>query len=392
MQKLLMMVPFLALAVGGCNNTTGNTAVYCSELTTTKATPPPGWGGTVFTIVMENHGLSQIRGSDDAPFINRLIKQNALAAGYHDSYVHPSEPNYLWMVAGENFGVLNDNDPGPTNHIATSSHLVDQLEKAGLTWKSYQQSMGQPCGLASHGTYAAKHNPFIYFDDINGWDGTKVNVTQRCTDHIVDYSQFDADLAANNLPKYVFITPDLQNDMHDGSVAQGDQWLSREVPKILGSDAFNNGGVLFLLWDEGTTVGVLASDDPPFIAISPNAKPGFVSQTNYDTSSFLKTVETIFGIDTLPCNSQGAAVKTMDDLFSVPLSAAAADGGTPATTPDGGTPATTTPTAATPTTAPAAATPTAAPAAAIPTTTAPAAATPTATPPASAGATPTPSS
>ena len=36
------------------------------------------------------------------------------------------------------------------------------------------------------------------------------------------------------------------DDMHDGSVAQGDAWLAREVPKILASDAFNNGGVLFL--------------------------------------------------------------------------------------------------------------------------------------------------
>ena len=319
MRTLRLLVPLLVLTVAACSNTKGNTAVFCSELSTTQATPSPSWGGTIFTIVMENHGLSQIRGSDDAPFINQLIKQNALAAGYHDSYVHPSEPNYLWMVAGENFGVLNDNDPGATNHIATSSHLADQLEKAGLTWKSYQESMGQPCGLASKGTYAAKHNPFIYFDDINGWDGTKVNVTGRCTDHVVDYSQFDTDLAAGNLPKYVFITPNLQNDMHDGSVAQGDGWLSREVPKILASDAFNNGGVLFLLWDEGTTIGVHASDDPPFIAISPNAKPGFVSQTDYDTSSFLKTVETIFGLDTLPCGSVGASAKTMDDLFTVPL-------------------------------------------------------------------------
>jgi acid phosphatase len=180
--------------------------------------------------------------------------------------------------------------------------------------------MGKPCGLASNGNYAAKHNPFIYFDDINGWDGTKVNVTGRCTDHVVDYSQLDTDLAAGNLPNYVFITPNLQNDMHDGTVAQGDQWLSREVPKILASDGFKNGGVLFLLWDEGSTVSGRASDDPPFIAISPNAKPGFVSQTDYDTSSFLKTVETIFGLDTLPCNSEGASAKTMDDLFTVPLS------------------------------------------------------------------------
>jgi hypothetical protein len=341
MKKLAILVPLLVLAATlvGCQNTSGNTAVACSPLTTTRASPSPDWGGTVFTIVMENKGLGQIRGNGDAPFINQLIQQNALAAGYHDSYVHPSEPNYLWMVAGENFGVLNDNDPGASNHIATTSHLADQLEGAGLSWKSYQETLGLGCGLTSSGDYAAKHNPFVYFDDINGWDGTQVNVNQRCTDHIVDYSQLDADLAAGKLPRYAFITPNLQNDMHDGSIAKGDQWLAREVPKILGSDAFNKGGVLFLLWDEGQALGITTGDDPPFIAISPNAKPGFESKVSYDTSSFLKTVQTIVGIETLPCNSQGATVQTMDDLFAVPLSGSAAatpaDAGTatPATLP-----------------------------------------------------------
>src|SRR5678815_1761201 len=103
-------------------------------------------------------------------------------------------------------------------------------------------------------------------------------------------------------PKYVFITPNLDNNMHDGSVAQGDAWLSREVPKILGSDAFNKGGVLFLLWDEGS--GTLSKgDDPPFIAISPNAKAGYVSNVDYDTSSYLKTVQQVLGVEELPCDA-----------------------------------------------------------------------------------------
>ena len=79
--------------------------------------------------------------------------------------------------------------------------------------------MGTPCGLTSHGRYAAKHNPFVYFDDINGWDGKKFQPSDRCNEHVVDYSQLDKDIAANDIPKYVFITPNLDNDMHDGSVS-----------------------------------------------------------------------------------------------------------------------------------------------------------------------------
>jgi hypothetical protein len=75
--------------------------------------------------------------------------------------------------------------------------------------------------------------------------------------------------------------------------------------------------VLFLLWDEGS--GSPAADDPPFIAISPNAKPGFTSQSAYDTSSYLKSVQKILGLDLLPCSSTPDSVPTMDDLFSTPL-------------------------------------------------------------------------
>jgi acid phosphatase len=304
-------------ALAGCSNTSGSTAVQCRALGTTAAQRPSGWHGTVFTIVMENHSRGDILGGPDAPFIKSLADQNAVAAGYHDSYVHPSEPNYIWMVAGENFGILNDNDPGPANHITSHSHLADQIEGAGLTWKTYQESMGAPCGLTSQGTYAAKHNPFIYFDDINGWNGSAMQPTARCTEHVVDYSEFDRDLASGKLPDYVFITPNLQDDMHDGSVAAGDAWLARVVPKILSSDAFNNGGVLFLLWDEGG--GISPTDDPPFIAISPNAKRGYVSQASYDTSSFLKTVEAMLGLDQLPCSSTPQSVPVMSDLFTTPL-------------------------------------------------------------------------
>ena len=318
--RTLGLLSLSSFALGACGgNTSGNTSLSCQTITEGPAQRPPGWGGTVFTIVMENHSRGDILGNPEARFINQLAGQNAVAAGYRDSLVHPSEPNYLWMVAGQNFGILDDNDPGPSNHISSRSHIADQIEAAGLTWKTYQQSMGQPCGLTSQGPYAAKHNPFIFFDDLNGWDGSAMSRTQRCIDHVVDYSQLDVDLAAGAIPHYVFITPDLQHDMHDGSVQAGDAWLAEEVPKILGSDAFNKGGVLFLMWDEGG--GVPATDDPPFVAISANAKAGFVSQVPYDASSYLKTTQAILGLQSLPCSPAPASVAIMSDLFTMPMTA-----------------------------------------------------------------------
>jgi phospholipase C len=307
------------LAFAGCANTSGNTMVTCDPLVTSPSLAVAPWKrATVVTIVMENHSRGQIFGNAQAPYINELAARYAVAEGYHDPYVHPSEPNYFWMLSGQNFGVLDDGDPG-SHHIATRSHIADQIELAGLTWKSYQESMGAPCGLTSHGRYAAKHNPFAYFDDINGWDGSAFHPEQRCNSHVVDYTQLAVDIAAGTLPNYVFITPNLDNDMHDGSISLGDGWLAREIPKLMATDSYQNGGVIFLLWDEGG--GSPAGDDPPFIAISQHAVPGLRSKVDYDTSSYLKTVQNILGIAELPCadSTDRTAVRSMSDLFAVPL-------------------------------------------------------------------------
>src|SRR3954454_10144634 len=158
---------------------------------------------------MENKSQGDILGNKNAPFINSLASQNAVAAGYRDNLVHPSEPNYIWMVAGENFGVLDDSAPS-SHHLNTKSHIADQVEAAGLTWMAYMESMGQPCGLESKYPYEPKHNAFVYFDDINGWDGQAFQPSARCNQHVVDYSQFDTDLASGKLAKYVFITPNMK--------------------------------------------------------------------------------------------------------------------------------------------------------------------------------------
>jgi phospholipase C len=296
------------IAVAGCYDTSGNTSRMCSDLTVTEAHPI--MKGSVFTVVMENKSRGDILGVPEAPYINSLVKQGAVLEGYHDPYIHPSEPNYLWMVAGENFGILDDDDPA-THLIASTSHIADQLELAGLSWKTYQQSMGAPCGVSSHDPYAAKHNPFVFFKDV-------IEDQERCNAHVVDYSQLDADLASGQVPNYAFITPDLNHDMHDGSIAQGDAWLAAEMPKIFASPAFQNGGVLFLLWDEGSgTFG--PDDDPPFIVVSPMTNAGTVSHTAYDTSAYLKTVQRMFGLDELPCGKDPSAVPVMQDAFTVPM-------------------------------------------------------------------------
>src|ERR1041385_7457868 len=123
-------------------------AFFCVAAVATSATAAGlDANSTVFVILMENHNWSNILGSPDAPYINGTLLP---LASYCDQYynppgIHPSEPNYLWLEAGTNFGILNDDGPDK-NHQSTTAHLVTQLEAAGHTWKSYQEDIsGTDC-------------------------------------------------------------------------------------------------------------------------------------------------------------------------------------------------------------------------------------------------------
>jgi len=92
-----------------------------------------GRSSTVFVILMENHNWLDIKGNPDAPYINHSLLP---LASYAEHYfnppgVHPSEPNYLRLEAGTNFGILND-DPPPTNHQSTPRHFVTLLKNSGI--------------------------------------------------------------------------------------------------------------------------------------------------------------------------------------------------------------------------------------------------------------------
>src|SRR5437867_12835282 len=137
---------------------------------------------TVFVIVLENHNWSEIKGNPSAPYINSLLPRFAHAERYFNPPgIHPSLPNYLWLEAGQNFGILDDRDPS-SDHQSTSQHLTNQLEAAGISWKAYQEDIdGVTCPLTNNGQYAVRHNPFVYFDDITNGNQT---TSARCIAHV----------------------------------------------------------------------------------------------------------------------------------------------------------------------------------------------------------------
>jgi phospholipase C len=276
---------------------------------------------TVFLIMMENHNWSDIKQSASAPYINKTLLP---VASYAEQYfnppgIHPSEPNYLWLEAGNNFNVFNDDEPS-VNHQSTTQHLVTLLDQAGISWKSYQEDIdGTVCPVQSSGLYAAKHNPMVFFDDVT--DSNNPN-SSYCIAHVRPFPELAADLQNNTQARYNFITPNLCNDMHNtcsplnDSVLQGDTWLSQQIPMILNSQAYQNGGVIFITWDEGEGPIPLVTSDGPIglILLSPDAKGnGYSNTIHYTHSSTLRTIQEIFGV--LPLLGDAANAMNLSDLF-----------------------------------------------------------------------------
>jgi phosphatidylinositol-3-phosphatase len=190
---------------------------------------------------MENEESTSLIGNGAAPYINGLASSYGLASQYY-GVSHPSLPNYLALTAGSAFGINSD----CTTCRVNAGHLADQIEASGRSWKAYLEGMPSACFLGDSYPYMQKHNPWIYYNDI------RTNAA-RCNAHVVPFSQLGADLAGGSVANYVWITPNMCSDMHDCSIATGDSWLSQQVPAILNSTAFRNGGVLFITWDEGST-------------------------------------------------------------------------------------------------------------------------------------------
>src|SRR5947209_13787838 len=258
------------------------------------ATPPIQ---TVFIILMENHNWDTIKNAAVCPYtVNTLLPMASHCEQYYNpANIHPSEPNYLWLVAGTNFGILNDNLPS-VNHQSSLATLFNQLDAAGIPWKTYQEDItGLTCPDTNSGEYVARHNPFVFFDSVR-------NNLNYCLAHVRPYTELATDLANNTVPRYNFLTPNLTNDTHDASCtgcnsrAQGDHWLSIEIPKLLASQAYQNNGAVFITWDEGSTTGSTGTKDGPIgmIVLSPLAKGnGYANSIHYTHSSTLRTFQDI---------------------------------------------------------------------------------------------------
>ncbi len=242
--------------------------------------PPPSH---VFVIVMENRSYGQaLAGS----YTGKLAHQYAYATNYH-GVSHPSLPNYLAMTSGSTWGIADDGW-----HPLSAGGLGTQLTTAGITWRAYMEGMSNGCFRSGY-PYALKHNPFAYYGG-------------ACPANVVPFTGFSHDMAGD-VPRFVWITPGLCNDGHDCSTAIADAYLARTVPQILATTAWQQGGALFITWDEG--------EDSYNSVLTLVIQPGRQARSSavaYNHYSLLAAIEDRLGVPRL---GSAAKASPMPDLM-----------------------------------------------------------------------------
>jgi phospholipase C len=237
----------------------------------------------VVWVWMENKDPAAIS-TTTAPFLTSIGAACATATDFVDHGLHPSLPNYIAATTGDPQGVRDDGPPSA--HPLTADNIFRQVRATGRRAISYEESMSGTCALTATRRYAVKHNPAAYF--VGGDDRA------ACNRDDVPFDQLATDLAADDLPAFAFVTPDICNDMHSCPVATGDRWLQQTITAIVNSTAYTQDRTIILItFDESEGAGTM-----PFVAIAPGIHPGTRATEQLDHDAVLAFTEDALAIST----------------------------------------------------------------------------------------------
>ena len=233
------------------------------------------------------------------PFLMSQAQSYGTATNFY-AIKHPSLPNYLVLAGGSTFGVTDDDDPDA--HRLQGPSLFGQLVSAGRTAKTYAEAMPTNCARENYETYAARHNPWAYFDD--------PAERAACEQFDVPSGSPDAgalldDITAGTLPTFGLLIPDICNDGHDCSATTTDDWLRSWLPIVKqGPDFRSNRLAIVITWDEDDEH---SGNHVPMVVIHPSLKHKQVTK-ELDHYGLSASISRIGGIPALRDANQGVDV------------------------------------------------------------------------------------
>ncbi len=251
----------------------------------------------IIFVIEENKNYIQIMGSSNAPYINSLAA-DSMGALFTNFYAetHPSQPNYLWLFSGSNQGVVNDNVPVDTPFAAPN--LGASLLDSGYTFYAYNENLPY-IGYegAQSGNYVRKHNPMANWQEYAVPIPNGISFTKN-----VPFTAFPADYT--NLPTVCYVIPNLQHDMHDGTIAQGDTWLHDNLDGYI-QWAKTHNSLFVLTFDEDSNNGYGNRIVTIFVG-------AMVQQGNYNShynhNNLLRTFEEMYGLGYAGLSSDSSAI------------------------------------------------------------------------------------
>ncbi len=246
----------------------------------------------VVVVVEENRSYANVIGNASAPYINSLAAGGA-SMSQSFAETHPSEPNYLALFAGSTFGLKGNVCPVDGANIA---NLGSELQATGRTFMGFAESLpAVGSTVCAAGKYARKHAPWVNFANIP-------------PAYSVPFSAFPPPQSYASLPTVSFVIPDVDNDMHDGSIARGDEWLRRYIAPYAQWAPANN-SLLILTWDEDDNS---AHNQIPTVFCGANVKPGIYAEqiSHYNV---LSTLEQMYG---LPKTGYAAQAPAITDIWT----------------------------------------------------------------------------
>jgi acid phosphatase len=240
----------------------------------------------VVIVVEENRSQTNIIGNKAAPFINQLAAGGAMMAQSF-AELHPSEPNYYALFAGN---TLVNANVCPVNG-GNTPNLGSQLLGAGYTFAGFAESLpavGSPA--CSAGKYARKHVPWASFTNIPG-------------SRSLPFSAFPTAPNYPGLPTVSLVIPNLDNDMHDGSITRGDTWLYDNLSQYAAWARANN-SLLILTWDEDDNT---PRNQIPTVFYGAGVRPGTYNEpiSHYNV---LSTLEEMYGLPKLGYATRAPAI------------------------------------------------------------------------------------
>src|ERR1700741_1387850 len=243
----------------------------------------------VVIVVEENRSQTNIIGNKSAPFINALAANGAMMAQSF-AETHPSEPNYLALFAGGTFGVTKDVCPVDGGAVP---NLASELLAGGYTFIGYAE--GLPAigsTVCSAGKYARKHVPWANFTNVPAANS-------------LPFSAFPMGNYAS-LPTVSFVIPNNDDNMPDGSIAQGDAWLNRQLSGYANWAVANN-SLLIVTWDEDDNGG---RNQIPTVIYGAPVQPGTYNEqiSHYNV---LSTLEQMYGLPKTGNAANAPAIATI---------------------------------------------------------------------------------